>query len=49
MTLGRAALAFVATRERADRITIFLAGMRGALPLARLYGGTANDEAKASR
>jgi Na+:H+ antiporter len=34
VTLARAALALVATRERAGRITIFLAGMRGALPLA---------------
>ena len=32
--LARAALALVATGVRADRITIFLAGMRGALPLA---------------
>jgi CPA1 family monovalent cation:H+ antiporter len=34
VTVARVALAFVATRVRADRITIFLAGMRGALPLA---------------
>ena len=32
--LARVALALVATRERAERITVFLAGMRGALPLA---------------
>ncbi len=32
--LARVLLAFVATRARAERITIFLAGMRGALPLA---------------
>jgi CPA1 family monovalent cation:H+ antiporter len=32
--LARAALALVATREGAGRVTIFLAGMRGALPLA---------------
>jgi CPA1 family monovalent cation:H+ antiporter len=32
--LARAALALVAVRDRADRITVFLAGMRGALPLA---------------
>jgi CPA1 family monovalent cation:H+ antiporter len=34
VTLARAALALVATRERRGRITVFLAGMRGALPLA---------------
>ncbi|MEA2785836.1 MAG: monovalent cation:H+ antiporter, family [Candidatus Eremiobacteraeota bacterium] len=34
VTLARAALALVATRKRNDRITVFLAGMRGALPLA---------------
>jgi CPA1 family monovalent cation:H+ antiporter len=34
VTLARAALAFVAVRERRARITVFLAGMRGALPLA---------------
>jgi CPA1 family monovalent cation:H+ antiporter len=34
VTLARAALALVATRERRARITVFLAGMRGALPLA---------------
>ena len=34
VTLSRVALAFVATRKRAGRITVFLAGMRGALPLA---------------
>jgi len=34
VTLARAALALVATRKRAGRITVFLAGMRGALPLA---------------
>jgi CPA1 family monovalent cation:H+ antiporter len=34
VTLARAALAVVSTRERSGRITIFLAGMRGALPLA---------------
>jgi Na+:H+ antiporter len=34
VTLARAALAFVATRERRGRIAVFLAGMRGALPLA---------------
>ena len=32
--LARVALALVATRDRAGRITVFLAGMRGALPLA---------------
>lgn len=32
--IARVLLALVATRERAGRITIFLAGMRGALPLA---------------
>jgi Na+:H+ antiporter len=32
--LARALLALVATRDRAGRITVFLAGMRGALPLA---------------
>ena len=32
--LARALLALVAARERAGRITVFLAGMRGALPLA---------------
>jgi CPA1 family monovalent cation:H+ antiporter len=32
--LARVLLALVATRERAGRITVFLAGMRGALPLA---------------
>jgi monovalent cation:H+ antiporter, CPA1 family len=31
---ARVLLALIATREREDRITIFLAGMRGALPLA---------------
>lgn len=34
VTLARAALALVAVRDRAGRITVFLAGMRGALPLA---------------
>ena len=34
VTLARAALALVATRDRRGRITVFLAGMRGALPLA---------------
>ncbi|HEV2641896.1 MAG TPA: cation:proton antiporter, partial [Candidatus Elarobacter sp.] len=34
VTLARVALALVATRKRAGRITVFLAGMRGALPLA---------------
>ena len=34
VTLARAVLALVATRERRSRITVFLAGMRGALPLA---------------
>jgi len=34
VTLARAALALFATRERSGRITVFLAGMRGALPLA---------------
>jgi CPA1 family monovalent cation:H+ antiporter len=34
VTLARAALALVATRDRRARITVFLAGMRGALPLA---------------
>ena len=34
VALARVALALAATRVRADRITIFLAGMRGALPLA---------------
>ncbi len=34
VTLARAGLALVATRKRAGRITVFLAGMRGALPLA---------------
>jgi CPA1 family monovalent cation:H+ antiporter len=34
VTFARAALALVATRERRGRITVFLAGMRGALPLA---------------
>ena len=34
VTLARAALALVATRELRGRITVFLAGMRGALPLA---------------
>lgn len=34
VTLARVALALLATRERSGRITIFLAGMRGALPLA---------------
>ncbi|HEX3549491.1 MAG TPA: cation:proton antiporter [Candidatus Elarobacter sp.] len=32
--LGRALLAFVSVRRTAERITVFLAGMRGALPLA---------------
>ena len=32
--LARVLLALVATRDRAGRITVFLAGMRGALPLA---------------
>jgi CPA1 family monovalent cation:H+ antiporter len=32
--IARVLLALVATRERAGRITVFLAGMRGALPLA---------------
>ncbi|HTD37578.1 MAG TPA: cation:proton antiporter [Candidatus Limnocylindrales bacterium] len=32
--LARALLALLAARKRADRITVFLAGMRGALPLA---------------
>jgi CPA1 family monovalent cation:H+ antiporter len=32
--IARALLALVATRERSGRITVFLAGMRGALPLA---------------
>jgi monovalent cation:H+ antiporter, CPA1 family len=31
---ARAVLALLATRDRAGRITVFLAGMRGALPLA---------------
>ncbi|MBV8579223.1 MAG: cation:proton antiporter [Candidatus Eremiobacteraeota bacterium] len=34
VTLARVLLSLVATRDRADRITVFLAGMRGALPLA---------------
>jgi CPA1 family monovalent cation:H+ antiporter len=34
VTLARVGLALVATRKRAGRITVFLAGMRGALPLA---------------
>ncbi len=34
VVLSRAALSFGAGRDRASRITIFLAGMRGALPLA---------------
>jgi CPA1 family monovalent cation:H+ antiporter len=34
VTLARAALALVAVRDRPGRITVFLAGMRGALPLA---------------
>ena len=34
VALARVGLALAATRVRADRITIFLAGMRGALPLA---------------
>ena len=34
VTLARAALALLATRRRNGRITVFLAGMRGALPLA---------------
>ena len=34
VTLARVLLALVATRDRAGRITVFLAGMRGALPLA---------------
>jgi monovalent cation:H+ antiporter, CPA1 family len=34
VTLARAVLALVAVRDRAGRITVFLAGMRGALPLA---------------
>ena len=34
VTLARAGLALIATRERRGRITVFLAGMRGALPLA---------------
>ena len=34
VALARAGLALVAVRDRADRITVFLAGMRGALPLA---------------
>ena len=34
VVLARVALAFAATRVRAEQITVFLAGMRGALPLA---------------
>jgi CPA1 family monovalent cation:H+ antiporter len=34
VTLARAALALLAVRDRPGRITVFLAGMRGALPLA---------------
>jgi Na+:H+ antiporter len=34
VTLARVLLALLAERERAGRITVFLAGMRGALPLA---------------
>jgi CPA1 family monovalent cation:H+ antiporter len=34
VSLARVAIALVATRDRAGRITVFLAGMRGALPLA---------------
>lgn len=36
--IARAALALVATRRTAGRITVFLAGMRGALPLALALG-----------
>ena len=34
VSLARAVLALCATRDRVGRITVFLAGMRGALPLA---------------
>ncbi len=34
VTLARVLLAFVAARDRPGRVTVFLAGMRGALPLA---------------
>ncbi|HEX3465446.1 MAG TPA: cation:proton antiporter [Candidatus Elarobacter sp.] len=34
VSLARVLIALVAARERGDRITVFLAGMRGALPLA---------------
>jgi monovalent cation:H+ antiporter, CPA1 family len=34
VTLARAVLALLAERDRGGRITVFLAGMRGALPLA---------------
>ena len=36
--LARALLALVAGRSRRDRVTLFLAGMRGALPLALALG-----------
>jgi CPA1 family monovalent cation:H+ antiporter len=46
--LSRAALSLAAGRDGAARVTIFLAGMRGALPLALAFGLPANLEYRAT-